>query len=43
MIVTFSILGIITVVGCAATILALRNDSPGPRPFRKGYDTRHPQ
>jgi hypothetical protein len=43
MIVTFIITGIIVAVICVATVIVVRSDSRGQRPYCEGYDSRFPQ
>jgi hypothetical protein len=43
MIVTLIILGFIVAVLAIATVLVVRSDSPGSRPYREVYDSRCPQ
>lgn len=37
------LLSLLCLVGIVAAIRAVLTDDPGPRPYRSGYDSRHPQ
>ena len=43
MTIIFIILGMVAVASGVATVLIMRRDSPGSRPYCSGYDSRHPQ